>query len=73
MPDARPMSVVANGVFEVRVSTHGVAFRAFYLEFSNDQILVFHAFEKRSQKTPKIEIETGKQRLKTILDSREKQ
>ena len=73
MPDARPMAVVANGVFEVRVSTHGIAFRAFYFEFSKDQILAFHAFEKKSQKTPKIEIETGKQRLKTILESMEKQ
>jgi phage-related protein len=73
MPDARPMAVIANGVFELRVSTHGLAFRAFYLDFSKDQILVFHAFEKRSQKTPKIEIDTGKRRLKTLLESREKQ
>jgi phage-related protein len=33
----------------------------------DDAVLIFHAFAKKSQKTPDREIELGKKRLKEML------
>jgi phage-related protein len=67
MPDARAMPSVAKGVFEIRVATAAGAFRSFYVSVNKGELLVFHAFIKKTQKTPQIEIETGRRRLKTFL------
>ena len=67
MPDVRPMSNVGSGVSEVRVSDHSSIFRTFHVILSYHGILVFHAFTKKTQKTPDQELETGKRRLKEFL------
>lgn len=38
---------------------------------SKEGILVFHAFKKKSEKTPKNEIETARKRLKVFLEELE--
>jgi len=43
------------------------AVRVFYFLKLADAILVFHAFQKKTQKTPKREIILGQQRLKEVL------
>jgi phage-related protein len=43
------------------------AVRVFYLVKLADAILVFHAFQKQTQKTPKREMALGQQRLKEVL------
>ena len=67
MPDVRPMPTVARGAFEVRISSARAAYRAFYITADKHGILVFHAFEKKSQKTPQKEIATGITRLTVFL------
>jgi len=66
-PDTKPMTEVASGVFEIRLKDASGAFRAFYVIRSKFGILVFHSFKKKTRKTPKQEIETGKKRLKSFL------
>ena len=68
MPDSRPIPGVAAGVSELRVKGADGSFRAFYYTASSQGILVFHAFVKKTQRTPPLDIESGRQRLKEFLD-----
>lgn len=67
MPLSRPMPLIARGVHEIRVKDRAGIYRAFYLVRSQDAVLVFHAFEKRTQKTPQHEIELGRKRLREMV------
>ena len=67
MPLSRPMQVVAPGVHELRVRGPSTTVRVFYYVKLADAILVFHAFQKKTQKTPKHELITGQQRLKEVV------
>jgi len=67
MPLSRPMRAVGPGVQEVRVRDASGIYRAFYVVASQRGVLVFHAFEKRTQKTPRQEIELGRKRLREML------
>jgi phage-related protein len=40
------------------------SFRAFYYAASLRGVLVFHAFAKKTRRTPPLEIELGRKRLK---------
>jgi phage-related protein len=66
-PDTKAMSTVAKGVFEIRLKDASGIFRAFYVIKTEHGIIVFHSFKKKSQKTPKHEIETARLRLNTYL------
>lgn len=68
-PDTKYMGIIGPGVFEIRLLGRDGIYRAFYVLKSEIGVLVFHAFKKKSQKTPKQEIETGKQRLKYFLET----
>jgi phage-related protein len=68
MPSSRPMPSVAAGVAELRVRDENGIYRAFYYTASARGILVFHAFIKKTQLTPPLEIELGRKRLKELLD-----
>ena len=68
MPLNKPMPDVGQGVYELRVKDRNKAIRVFYIAKIKDYILVFHAFEKRTQKTPLREIELGRKRMKEFLD-----
>lgn len=68
MPLSRPMASIDRGVEELRLKCASGIYRAFYLTRLEDKVLVFHAFKKKTQKTPKQEIETGQKRLKELKD-----
>jgi len=68
MPLSRPMSSVASGVEELRVRDRTGAYRVFYYTKLVDSILIFHAFGKKTQKTPPREIALAQKRLKEMLD-----
>ncbi len=67
MPKSRPMPLVGQGVHELRVKDSSGICRAFYYLKSEDGILVFHAFAKRTQKTDADDIAPGRRRLKEML------
>lgn len=69
MPNARPMPAVSPGVTELRVKGADGIFRAFYYTASPDGVLVFHAFVKKTQRTPPLEIVLARKRLKELLDA----
>ncbi len=67
MPVSKPMPSVGHGVHELRLKAVSGAVRVFYFVKFKDAILVFHAFKKKTQKTPQNEIETGRRRLGEML------
>jgi phage-related protein len=68
LPLSRPMSIVAHGVHELRLKDRYGIYRIFYYLKLQDRILVFHAFHKKTQRTPHEEIETAQARLKNLLE-----
>ncbi len=71
-PLSRPMPIIAPGVHELRVREEGATVRIFYYVRKADAIIVFHAFQKKSQKTPSREIELARQRLQEVLNEANK-
>ena len=61
----RVMKTIGRGVREIKISEGG-QFRVFYVARRKEGIVVLHAFEKKTQRTAKADIEQGKQRLKSI-------
>ncbi len=70
MPLSKPMPSVGKGVEELRIKDSSGAYRVFYYARLHDRVLVFHAFQKKTQKTPQHEIEMGQKRLKELLDEK---
>lgn len=68
MPHSRPMKTVAPGSFELRAKDRDGVYRVFYLVKVKSGIYVFHAFQKKTEKTPIEEINLAKKRLKEILE-----
>lgn len=55
-----------NGLFELRIkSKEGIA-RAFYCTKVDRRIIVLHVFIKKTQKTPKKELEIANRRMKEV-------
>lgn len=67
MPLSKPMRSVGQGCEELRVKDSSGIYRVFYFTREAGRILVFHAFVKKTQKTPQHEIELGKKRLREML------
>ena len=69
MPNSRPMPAVAAGVSELRLRGQDGIFRVFYHTAAPQGVLVFHAFVKKTQQTPPLEIDLARKRLKELLDA----
>ena len=64
MPHTRALG---GGLLELRVKgPEGIA-RVFYCTVVQRRIVVLHVFIKKSQKTPRRELETAKRRLREVL------
>jgi phage-related protein len=68
MPLSRPMTDVARGVHELRIKAERSTIRVFYCLGRSEAIIVVHAFQKKSHKTPVREINLARQRLQEVLD-----
>ncbi len=63
--DFRPMPTVGFGVQEIRIRAGG-AYRVFYVAKFEEVVYVLHAFQKKTQKTAKQDIEIGQQRYRIV-------
>lgn len=68
--DFKPMKSIGAGVFEVRVSAEGQAFRCFYVAKYEEAIYVLHAFEKKTRRTATRDVDVGRARYKALLRER---
>ena len=63
--DYKPMPSIGLGVKEIRIHENG-EFRVLYVLAVKNKVNVLHAFRKKTQKTPKREIETARRILKQV-------
>ena len=66
--DYKPMPSVGAGAYEIRYrdSANG-AFRVLYVAKFEDAIYVLHAFQKKTQKTPKSDIDLAAKRYRNLI------
>ncbi len=64
------MRSVGRGVCEIKISEGGQSFRILYIAKYAEAVYVLHAFEKKSQRTKKKDIEIAKKRLKDVESER---
>ena len=67
--DWKWMPAVGPGVQEIRVHTT-TEHRVFYVARFAEGVYVLHAFEKRSRKTPKRNVELARSRYRGLLEKR---
>jgi len=69
--DFKPMPTVGAGVYEIRYrdAING-AFRVVYVAKLSDAIYVLHAFQKKTQKTLKTDIDLASSRYKKLIGAK---
>ena len=67
--DSKPMRTVGPGVREIRVHAGG-AFRLIYVAKFGEAVYVLHAFEKKTMRTSRRDIDLARSRLATVLMNR---
>ncbi|MEQ6886674.1 type II toxin-antitoxin system RelE/ParE family toxin [Salicola sp. Rm-C-2C1-2] len=68
--DFKPMKSIGAGVEEIRIKESGNAYRVVYIARFEDAVHVLHAFQKKSQKTSKRDLEVATQRFKQLMTDR---
>lgn len=68
--DWKPMTAVGPGVVEIRVRDAQGAFRLLYVARFADAIYVLHAFQKKSQKTSRLDLDVARKRYEEIRRAR---
>ena len=69
--DWKPMPSVGPGVREIRIHTDG-EHRVIYVARFEEAIYVLHAFEKKTRKTRRADMDVGRKRLRDVLRDRER-
>jgi phage-related protein len=64
--DWKPMPDIGVGVREIRIADASGIFRVMYVTNIGDAVYVLHAFQKKTQETPKRDIDLAKARLKEL-------
>ncbi len=67
--DGKSMNSIGTGVKEIRIYTGG-AFRIIYVAKFKEAVYVLHAFQKKTQKTSKKDIDLAKKRYKQLQTER---
>ena len=65
MPHVRSLSG-AGSLWEIRMSGKDGIARAIYVKASGQRLVVVHAFQKKTQKTPKTALETARKRAREV-------
>ena len=70
--DWKPMAAIGPGVREIRIHTW-LEHRVFYVAKFTEAIYVLHAFEKRTQKTSKRDLDLARERFRALVLKRQNQ
>ena len=65
--DWKPMNTVGAGVREIRIKDADGAFRVMYVAKFEEAIFVLHCFQKKTQKTGRLDLTTGEERYKALV------
>jgi len=66
--DWKPMKTIGVGVRELRIRNPVGAFRVIYLATLPDRIVVLHAFQKKTQRTTRQDVELAAKRLRDLRE-----
>jgi len=66
--DWKPMSVIGTGVKEIRIHVLG-EWRIIYVAKYQDTVFVLHAFQKKTRKTSRQDIDLARRRYRQIGDN----
>jgi len=69
--DWKPLKTVGSGVREIRLHA-GKEYRVIYVAKFGESVYVLHAFEKKTQKTRKSDLDLARRRFKEVLNHRRK-
>jgi phage-related protein len=64
--DWKPMSSIGPGVREIRVRDQAGAFRVIYVATFREAVYILHAFQKKTQATPKQDIALAETRFREL-------
>ena len=59
-------ATMGNGLFEIRAKGKEGIGRAFFCAIKGKEIVILHSFVKKTQRTPKKELEKARRRLKEL-------
>ena len=62
----KPMNSIGKGIREIRIEEASGHYRVIYLANLEDAVYVLHAFQKKTRKTRKSDIDLARKRLKEI-------
>jgi phage-related protein len=65
--DWKPMNTVGRGVREIRIRDATGAFRVLYLAKFDDAVYVLHCFQKKTQRTSKVDLNVAAQRYRDLI------
>ncbi|MGD8617910.1 MAG: type II toxin-antitoxin system RelE/ParE family toxin [Gammaproteobacteria bacterium] len=65
--DWKPMKSVGQGVREIRIQHEG-QYRLIYVASHQEKVYVLHAFQKKTQKTGKQDLDAAKRALNEVLE-----
>lgn len=66
MPYTKPMG---KGLFEIRAKGQAGIARGFFCTISKNTIIILHVFVKKTEATPKKELEIARKRMKEVDDN----
>ena len=71
--DWKPMPTIGLGVAKIRVRDESGAYRVRFVAKFAEAVYVLHAFQKKSQKTSKLDLAVAQKRYDGIIKSRKAQ
>jgi len=66
-PQAKPMKTIHKNAYELRIKDRMGNYRIIYVVNLGDEILIPHAFDKKTKKTAKFDIQLSIKRLKEMI------
>lgn len=70
--DWKPMPSIGKGVQEIRIRDKAGAFRVIYIAKLSDIVYVLHCFQKKTEKTSKVDLDLADKRYRDLLKEVEK-
>jgi phage-related protein len=70
--DWKPMPSIGLGVNEIRIR-EGDAYRVIYVAKFAEAVYVLHAFQKKSRKTARADIDLARRRFRDLIEERRRQ
>jgi phage-related protein len=56
-------------LWEIKIQSLDASVRVFYVSLADNVLILLHAYQKKSQKAPKKEIDTAEQRMKEVINN----